>query len=79
MFRQTWASVLSWLLTVEFAYFPGVNDPSCSASGYQQLAPRMSQYVAIESCKPIQASFNKLQEGPVNILNLPSFGVAARP
>lgn len=45
----------------------------------QWLAPKMFQWVTIESCKTIQASFNKLQEGGIPILNLPSFWVGARP
>ena len=44
----------------------------------QWLAPKMFQCVTIESCKTIQASFNKLQGG-IHILNLPSFWVGARP
>lgn len=69
--RQNWVSFLTWPLTAEFAYFPGVNTPSMAwfkLPTTQQRAPEMCEYVTIESCKSIQASLSKPQEGGAHIL-----------
>lgn len=79
MLRQKWVSFLTWPLTAEFAYFPGVNTPTLSCfklPTVQQRAPNMSDYVTVESCKSIQASFNKPQEGDAHILPILLLGCA---